>query len=342
MMTVNQYHARGPFVDTLLEVVSLDDLICLLLFSAALAAASVGYGGGSVTAADVLLPVAYNLGAIVLGFLCGLLIAPFLKKRSRDNRLIIVVAALALITGVCAIFDVSPLLSCMVFGATYINLAQDKELYRQLNHFTPPIMALFFILSGWNLNLSALATAGLIGLVYFAVRIAGKYCGCYFGCLLMKKSVPRRIRNNLGLALVPQAGVAIGLCFLGQRILPAELGDLLVAVILSSSVLYELVGPILAKAAIFRSGAVEEGRRPNGEMPAAETVEIREGYESAQDGGSSPFPRRNRLLRRARKSAPPASRCKERDQGQNDRGKSPMRRERNAPVRDERGMGRRF
>lgn len=100
----------------------------------------------------------------------------------------------------------------------------------------------------------------------------------------MKKSVPRRIRNNLGLALVPQAGVAIGLCFLGQRILPAELGDLLVAVILSSSVLYELVGPVLAKAAIFRSGAVEEGRRPDGEMPAAETVEIREGYESAQDG----------------------------------------------------------
>ena len=94
-----------------------------------------------------------------------------------------------------------------------------------------------------SLDLTALKTAGVIGITYFLIRILGKYGGMYLGCVLTK--MPASHRNYMGLALIPQAGVAIGLAFLGQRLLPAEIGNLLLTIILSSSVLYELVGPCL-------------------------------------------------------------------------------------------------
>ncbi|MEG1651242.1 MAG: cation:proton antiporter, partial [Oscillospiraceae bacterium] len=144
--------------------------------------------------------------------------------------------------------------SCMVFGATYINTAHDKELYRQINSFTPPVMSIFFIVSGMNLDLHSLASAGIIGLGYFILRIIGKYIGSYIGCLAA--GTDRATRNYLGIALVPQAGVAIGLAFLGQRILPPDIGSLLLTIILSSSVLYELIGPVSAKAALRLSGVI--------------------------------------------------------------------------------------
>ena len=109
-------------------------------------------------------------------------------------------------------------------------------------------MSIFFIVSGMNLDLHALRTVGIIGISYFAVRIIGKYGGTYVSCLITGASPD--IRNYMGLALIPQAGVAIGLAFLGQRMLPRETGSLMLAIILSSSVLYEMIGPVCAKLAL--------------------------------------------------------------------------------------------
>lgn len=162
------------------------------------------------------------------------------------------------ISGICAALDISPLLSCMVFGAVYINLTRDKKLFRQINNFTPPVMSIFFIVSGMNLDLSALKTVGAIGVCYFLIRIGGKYLGTYISCLAMKTT--KEIRNYLGLALVPQAGVAIGLAFLGQRMLPEDTGKLMLTIILSSSVLYEMVGPISAKCALLLSGSIPNSK----------------------------------------------------------------------------------
>ena len=186
------------------------------------------------------------------GLLLGRLLAP--ATRSRENRLILTIALLLALTGVCTLLDVSPLLACMVFSAVYRNHTDDVEIYRELEGFTPPIMALFFIISGMNLQVNALGQAGLIGVVYFILRIVGKYGGAYGGSRMLGYSTP--IQNNLGLALIPQAGVALGLAFLGRRILPPAEGELLFAVILSSSVLYELAGPPCAKLALLRSGAI--------------------------------------------------------------------------------------
>lgn len=255
MMTIKQYHARGEFVDTLLQVVAMDDVVCLLTFSIAAAILTASTNGATVTFMEILTPILYNLGVIALGVAFGFLAGLILGKRSKDNRLVIIVAMLLAISGVCGALNVSPLLSCMVFGAVYINYAKDKELYHQLDTFTPPIMVMFFVLSGMSLDINSILTAGLMGVAYFAVRIIGKYCGAYLGSLITKK--PKEIRNYLGFALVPQAGVAIGLAFLSKRILPEESGNLLMTIILSSSVLYEFIGPVSAKFALFRAGTIK-------------------------------------------------------------------------------------
>lgn len=130
--------------------------------------------------------------------------------------------------------DISPLLSCMICGATYINLTKDNNLYQQLDYFTPPILSLFFILSGMNLDVSVLKSVGIIGAVYFVIRIVGKYLGSFLGALVTQED--KKTHIYLGLAMIPQAGVAIGLAYLGQRLLPSDMGNLLLTIILSSSV----------------------------------------------------------------------------------------------------------
>jgi Kef-type K+ transport system membrane component KefB len=181
------------------------------------------------------------------------------KKRSTDNRLIISIAMLFAFCGICAVLDISPLLGCMSMGTVYINVSKDDKLFKQLNYFSPPILLLFFVRSGLNFKLDMLGTSGsigtvpliIVGILYFIVRIAGKYVGAFLGCLIVKK--PKEVRNNLGLALIPQAGVAIGLAALGARTLGGDTGQALQTIILASSVLYELIGPACAKLALYLS-----------------------------------------------------------------------------------------
>jgi Kef-type K+ transport system membrane component KefB len=175
-------------------------------------------------------------------------------SRTRDNRLILAIAMLLGLAGICAALNVSPLLACMVFGAVFINTTGDKKLFKQLNHFTPPVMILFFMASGMKLDLSVLPAIGLAGFGFFLLRIVGKYLGAYLGCVLTR--LPAGTRRYLGAALVPQAGVAIGLAYLAERILPPDIGSLLTTVILATSVLYELIGPASAKMALIRAGAI--------------------------------------------------------------------------------------
>ena len=262
MMTINQYHAKGEFVDTLLQVAALDDVVCLLAFSVASALVN-SHDTGVTAVLDIVLPIVYNLLAICLGFVCGWLLARLLRPttRSRDNRLILVVAMLLGLSGLCALVDISPLLSCMVFGASYINRTRDKALFHQLNGFTPPVMSIFFIVSGMNLDIRLLGTVGIIGVSYFFIRILGKYGGAYLGA--RATHAPPEIRKYLGLALIPQAGVAIGLAFLGERLLPPAIGNMLLTIILASSVLYELIGPACAKLALTLSGAIPKEHLKN-------------------------------------------------------------------------------
>lgn len=288
MVTIRQYKAKGSFVNTLLQVVAFDDAVCLIVFSVATTAINAGSGAG-MPVKDIVLPMAYNIGALVIGFVNGVILGKLMTpKRSEDNRLILTISLLLGVAGLCAAVDVSPLLSCMVFGTTYINMTKDKELYKQVERFTPPILSIFFVVSGMNLDITSFGTLGIVGVAYFIIRIGGKYLGAFLGCAMAK--TPKETRNYLGLALVPQAGVAIGLAFLGKRILPEAAGNMLLTIILSSSVLYELIGPASAKFALFRSGAIQS--KPKGEKQAEEVRQAapEEGQKSLPEAEMSPGP----------------------------------------------------
>ncbi len=263
MMTIRQTGAKGDFVETLLQVVAFDDIAGLLAYSVAISIAVHSYTGEPFSVSRILSPLAVNACVIVLGLLFGLLMQLVIqKRRSSDNRLIIAVALLFAFCGICTIFEVSPLLGCMSMGTMYINATKDEKLFRQLAYFSPPILLLFFVRSGMSFDLQSLVHPSgaigsspliLIGVLYFIVRIVGKYSGAFFGCLFTKKEP--KTRNYLGLALIPQAGVAIGLASLGARTLQGETGNALQTIILASSVLYELIGPGCGKLALYLSGS---------------------------------------------------------------------------------------
>lgn len=279
LMTIRQTKAKGDFVDTLISVVALDDVVSLLAFSVAISVATASVAG-SVDAKAVALPIVYNVLMIALGVGAGYLLKLLMTRRSTDNRLIVSVALLFVLCGVGAALGVSPLMACMVMGAVYINVSDDDRLFKQLNYFSPPFLLVFFVRSGMSFRLDTLFDASarvagvpllLIGCLYFFVRILGKYLGAFLGCKICKK--PNRTTNTLGLALIPQAGVAIGLAELAARTIGGETGIIIQTVIMSSSILYELIGPAMAKLALVLSGSIGGG----------ESLPIKEPAQSRRD-----------------------------------------------------------
>ncbi len=278
MMTIRQTRSKGVFVDTLLQVMAFDNVLSLIIYSIALSAA-ISLSRGSFSMSSILLPIASNVAAIFMGAVFGVVLKLLLgEKRSTDNRLIIAVGMLFAFCGLCAALDVSPLLGCMAIGSVYINLTGDGKLFLQLAYFSPPITLIYFVRSGLNFNFGALAERGsldgqlflVIGLVYFGARFILKYIGAFLGSAISKR--PREVRRFLGMALMPQAGVAIGLAALGARSLGGELGGALETVVVFSSILYEFAGPPLAKLALVLSKSVEGADIPEPLPPSADEL----------------------------------------------------------------------
>ena len=266
-MTIRQTKAKGDFVDTLLQVIALDDVLSLIAFSISISVASVFLSGGSeVSATTIVMPIITNIGVMIIGGFFGFFLKLLMpKKRSNDNRLIISVSTLFVFCGICALLDISPLLGCITMGMVYINITEDDKLFKQLNYFSPPFLLLFFVRSGMNLQIDSLFSSTgssgsspiiLIAILYFFIRMIGKYGGAFLGCMVTKKS--KECRNYLGLALIPQAGVAIGLAALGARALGGETGANLQTIILTSSILYEIIGPAAAKLSLYLSGSYSD------------------------------------------------------------------------------------
>ena len=279
MMTIRQTGAKGDFVETLLQVVAFDDIVGLVAFSAAIAVAVSSYSGSGFSFSTLMTPILSNLGVLILGGIFGVLLKYALRNRaSSDNRLIISIALMFAFCGICAVLGISPLLGCMAMSTVYINLTQDERLFRQLGYFSPPILLMFFVRSGMSFDLGSVLSSGgsigaapllLVGVLYFITRIAGKYAGAFVGCAAVHKD--KKVRNYLGMALVPQAGVAIGLAALGARTLGGAAGKALETIILASSILYELAGPGLAKLSLYLSGSYSN--RLEEIVPVAETDE---------------------------------------------------------------------
>ena len=216
IMTIRQYKAKGHFIDTILQVVALDDAVALIAFSvcAAIVQATAGEGGLNMT--QLLLPIFFNIVALLIGGGSGWLLSKLIhERRSKDHSLVLACVCIMGVAGFCSTMNVSPLLACMASGTIYINTSGNKHLFKQLNQFTPPLLVMFFVLSGMRLSLPSLISAGFVGVIYFLVRIVGKYLGSTLGALVTNATP--EIKKYFGLALIPQAGVSIGLAVLGRQ-----------------------------------------------------------------------------------------------------------------------------
>ena len=274
LMVIRQYKARGPLVNTVLPVVALDDAAALILFAILFQIATGVASGGELSFYKMigkpLIEIAISLG---IGAIIGVLIS-FINKifHSRNNKLVLCIFSVFLSIGMYFLFkqpfmggfELSSLLMCMVAGALFTNMAKDADRTLDiLDRFTSPIFMMFFVLSGASLDLSIFFNEkGLIvlviAIVYIIFRVIGKYLGAFTGASITK--CEPQVRKYLGLALVPQAGVAIGLATTANKLFN-ELGDfesasLVLAVVLTSTLVYELAGPLVAKYALTKSGDI--------------------------------------------------------------------------------------
>ena len=276
LMVVRQYKAEGPLTKLLLMVVAIDDAVGLVLFSVSFGIAS-ALETGTISAVSVILEPVIEIGAsAVLGALAGYALH-FLEKyfHSRSKRLSLAVAFVLLTVGFSQKkFNIggvhvgfSLLLVCMVTGTIFCNICEtSEELMARIERWTAPLNMLFFILSGAELNLTVLANPMviLIGVVYIIFRSVGKIGGAYASCR-MEKTTPV-IQKYLGITLLPQAGVALGMALTAANLSD---GQMVRSVVLFSVLVYELVGPTLTKWSLFKAGEIKpEGRKDSREINA--------------------------------------------------------------------------
>ena len=255
LMVVRQYKANGPVTQMLLPVVAMDDALGLMVFSISAAVAQ-GMLGGEVTISSMLLtPLIEIVGSFALGAALGWLLAFGARFfASRGNKLALSIALVLAGVGLCDILNLSSLLVCMMIGAMMVNLSQQREvLIEQCNRFTPPLFLLFFVLSGADLDLSVLPSVGLIGVAYLLLRCIGKWGGTYLGAVCVKAD--KHIRHYLGLTLLPQAGVAIGMAALVSARFPT-LAAQVNTIVLAGVLVFELIGPVITKIALTKAGEI--------------------------------------------------------------------------------------
>ncbi len=268
LMVVHQYKADGPLTKLLLLVVAIDDAVGLVLFAASFGIAS-ALEKGVINLTSILIePILEIVLSLLLGTVAGWLLHRFEKYfHSGSKRLSLSICCVLLTVGVSmAQFDVggvhigfSLLLVCMMAGTVFCNICDFSEsLMEHIDDWTAPVYILFFVLSGAELNLQILTQPMvlLIGAVYILGRSFGKYFGAYGSCVLTKCSPS--ITKYLGITLLPQAGVSLGMALTAQQL---QDGPTIRNVILFSVLVYELIGPALTKRSLMAAGEIHtEGR----------------------------------------------------------------------------------
>ena len=279
LMVIKQYNAKGPLVNTLLPVVALDDAAALILF-AILFQIALALAGGNFSLYSMLfkplIEIAISLAVgLVIGFLISLMNRWF---KSRNNRLIWTIFAVFAAVGIYYLFknpqlggfELSSLLMCMMAGAVYTNMCKDSgKTLDVYDRFTAPIYMMFFVISGASLDLTIFFNGNgllvvIVALVYIIFRVVGKYLGAFAGAC-MTHCEPQ-VKKYLGFTLVPQAGVAIGLATTANYLFTAnestkEAGALVIAIILTTTLVYELIGPLVSKFALTKAGEIKQEAR---------------------------------------------------------------------------------
>ena len=260
--TVNvlwEYKTRGPLTSTVLAIVALDDGFALLLygFASGIAGAFLGKTNGSIW--TTVLTAAFEIvGAVVLGVLVGFLLSFILKRiKEPDKALVFTVSSVLLVIGLSIALKVGSILAAMALGVTIANLAtrRRQSTFELIEKFAPPIYVLFFVLAGAHLVLGEIAGWMIVMvLVYLIGRTAGKAFGSWFGARQSK--APDVVRRYLGLCLLSQAGVAIGLAIISSQLFTGQVGHAIIVIVMTTTFVVEVFGPMLVKVGIKKAGEV--------------------------------------------------------------------------------------
>lgn len=276
LLVIRQFNANGPLTKTILPVVALDDVFGIIAFGIAISLAKLSIGDHSSSLFQMFSgPFIEIGGSILLGLILGLILT-FISKmaKSRDEMQIISLTAIGLATGLSTSLGLSPLLTCIMMGATLVNLShKPKRIFDSIDDFASPVYVLFFTLAGASLDLSILASVGLMGIGYIFARAGGKMLGAWVGA----KSVnaEETVRKYLGLALLPQGGVSIGLIVLVRQQLP-EYAVAISTIIMFSVLVYEVSGPIFAKIAIEKAGEINRLEKKKDLVKKEKSEEMKE------------------------------------------------------------------
>ena len=274
LMVVRQYKADGPLTRLLMLVVAIDDAVGLLLFSASFGIASALENGAISVIGVVVEPVLEIVLSLGLGAVMGLLLDRVERFfHSRSKRMAISVGFVLLTVGLSMLkFEVggihigfSLLLVCRMTGTVFCNICDFSEgLMGRVEGWTVPLNILFFVISGAELDLQILANpiTIIVGVTYIIARSLGKYFGAYGSCKLTRCSKP--ITDNLGITLLPQAGVALGMAMTATNLAD---GALVRNVVLFSVLVYELVGPALTKRSLMKAGEIKPDGKTSARTP---------------------------------------------------------------------------
>lgn len=264
LMVVRQYKAKGPLTSLLLPIVALDDAVGLVVFAVSFGIAKTLVSGAVDLVSILVNPLVEIVGSLLLGALMGWLLTLLETLfHSNTNRLNMTIAFVFLTASLAMLeFEVGPmtvgfssLLVCMMLGTVFCNLCPlSEDLMGAADKWTSPLFALFFVISGAELELSVFTDIAIvcIGVVYIAFRSAGKYIGAYISAK-GTRCAPQ-ICKYLGITLLPQAGVALGMCTTAMQL--GEQGGLIRNITLFSVLVYELVGPLLTRQALTAAGDI--------------------------------------------------------------------------------------
>ena len=259
---IQEYKARGQLTSTLYGVVGADDALAIIFFAFLSGITKVLVGAvDSFNFINMLAHVLTDIGgALLLGFILGLIISIWmLYIRSLDVRHLITLTSIFICSGLAVAFNVSLILSTMVMGIVVANIRphRSRSCFVSLQSISTPLYMLFFVLIGARLDYKLLLAMGSIGIIYFIFRLFGKYFGAFTGAYLA--NVPDKVRRNIGFCLFSQAGVAIGLAlsidieFSKYNIEAQQLGATIVTIITASTLIFQIVGPIMTKYALFKA-----------------------------------------------------------------------------------------
>ncbi|MHA2245124.1 MAG: cation:proton antiporter [Candidatus Hodarchaeales archaeon] len=260
---IREYQSRGSLSQTILFLIAFDDILTIIFFSVAISFAVSAYSGVDLSLIEIFLPIIVEIGgSIILGIILALIMRPFhIEGVEAYQSAEFVFPSVLICIALAGLLHFSVILSCIVFGLTLSTMArcENKECVRGVERLAVPIIALFFILVGYEMDLGLLVTPIIIIiLIFFIMRVIGKTAGSYIPAYLAK--MPTKVTNNIPLALLSQAGVALGLAALAYTRFVAinmtETAVLILDIVAVNVLIAEIIGPLLLKKALVRSGEI--------------------------------------------------------------------------------------